>query len=1532
MYSTAVFVGDHPLLVACAGRAREAGLEVVAVSTGDASIEAWAQREDIPQVAWSDLGTFLSDKRPDVLLSVGNLRILPDEMVASTKVSINFHDGPLPRFAGLHTPMWALLAGETDYAVTWHVVEGGVDEGDILASQAFEIGPDETTQSMNMKCFAAAGGAFDAVLAQLTAGTLERVPQVGEGQYFGRYDRPVPAGAIVPHTMTAEQIQRLVRALDFGSTINRVGRPLLQVDPSRLLVVQEAAVAPVSGDAGPGTVVSARWADAQQDRAVLNVVTASGAIELTGWLEEGLDPAELVGRQLPDPTPLLADLEKLHGRSSRNEVWWSKRIAAQSPIDVSHLGSDGELTEATVRTGCHSFEDAAASAGAFALAYSGQPAATIELATCHATDPALSPWFSTVVPVNLATPDGAPSCADVVGNVRQSLAEASDRGPFLRDVPVRMPVQREGAISTPPCNVAILRSGVSSDAPVQIVIADDGSACTVRVCGPGNADRLAAGLEAFLAVAVEGTAPFAEAPVIGTAEKARVAELGGAPRAGSFRGPLHQQFLHQAKATPDAVAIVHHGAEVTYAELEERARRVAAALENQGIAPGSFVGVSTDPSPEMLVAVLGVMMAGCAYVPLDPRFPADRLAFMVDDSDMDLILTDGTVELGGELNTLDVSRASLNRSIAPRQLLPDVDAAALAYMMYTSGSTGLPKGVMVRHGNVDSFLQAMEPHVGIDDDGVWLSVTTLSFDISVLELFYPLVHGWKVVLYEGLAAQHHETTAVRGETRLDMSLFFFGSEGIEGGGSYDVLLEVARFADSHGFAAVWTPERHFHAFGGPFPNPSVAGAALAAITEKVGIRSGSCVVPLHHPIRVAEEWAVVDQLSHGRVGLSVAAGWHPNDFVLRPQNYKQPKSAFIDQVNQVRALWRGETVTFEGPAGEVDVVTLPRPVQSELPVWYTTAGNIESFELAGREGLLLLTHLLGQSLDEVAEKVAAYRRAWADAGHPGRGEVALMLHTFVTEDSSIVRETVREPMKGYLRDSIGLVKDHASAFPTFDPTKTEADGALMGLSPEDLDALLEVSFSRYFETSGLFGSVNEAIDFASQVEAIDVDEIAALVDFGIDGQTVIDNLDHLNEVRAAFLAPKVYEPETYGSLIAKHGVTHLQCTPSEARIVLADPASREALGGLRRMLVGGEACPTSVARALHEAVGGELLNVYGPTETTIWSTIHHVRRDDIDAESIPIGVPLDNTAVRVADASGRLRPHRATGELLIGGDGVTAGYHRRPELTAERFLRSVGDEVVYRTGDLVSWRADGTLAFHGRADSQVKVRGHRIELGEIESALETRSDVAEAVVVVEGDGDHAALVAHTIELGERAADADIAAELAQGLPSHMIPERFVWHDRLPTTPNGKVDRLALTKMATGASVESDEPARAPGSVTARAGMNATELAGIIDQAWQDVLGLDKIDRFKSFFDHGGNSLQVVTLRDTLESRLQISVSLVDLFRFGSVNELAEAFAADDEPSAPDEPPEHEPAVSATGSSAERINRRAAARRKARRGQ
>jgi natural product biosynthesis luciferase-like monooxygenase protein len=340
-----------------------------------------------------------------------------------------------------------------------------------------------------------------------------------------------------------------------------------------------------------------------------------------------------------------------------------------------------------------------------------------------------------------------------------------------------------------------------------------------------------------------------------------------------------------------------------------------------------------------------------------------------------------------------------------------------------------------------------------------------------------------------------------------LSLFFFADSGSANGDRYRLLLDSARFADENGFAAVWTPERHFHSFGGLYPNPAVTGAAIAAVTERVAVRAGSVVAPLHHPVRIAEEWAVVDNLSRGRAGISFASGWHTVDFVLRPENYHDRKNVMVEVIDTVRRLWRGEEIELtDGMDEKTPVRILPAPVQPELPVWITSAGSAETFRTAGRLGTGVLTHLLGQDAQALARNIAAYRTELRQAhGEEARGHVALMLHTMIGADRDQVREVVRAPFSAYLRSSIDLIVRATGLLPAgIDPDR---------LPDRDKEFLVSRAFDRYFTTSGLFGTVDDGVRAVGELRAMGVDEVACLIDYGVADDEVLRSLPYLAEVR-----------------------------------------------------------------------------------------------------------------------------------------------------------------------------------------------------------------------------------------------------------------------------------------------------------------------------------------------------------------------------------------------------------------------------------
>ena len=1490
-------IGSEPLLVACAAALLERGHEIAVVVTRHAGNRAWAEAQGLP--VHERVSDLLGDAvgQIDFLFSVTNLAILPPAVLAVPRHgAINFHDGPLPEMAGLNTPIWALLTGRRSHAVSWHVMDAEVDTGAVLVRQAFDIDADESAHSINTKCFAAGLESFGQLLDALPQVMETAQPGAPPLEYYGRERRPA-AAATLAWQRGAQELSAFVRHLDFDGHANPLGMPKFRV--GREIVLVRAATAMVSTHdraalPPPGTIT-------QADGEGLCIATGEGELRLTRLAAADgapLSTAEAImryrlrsGMVLDSETDeTFQALSVLDAAVAQHEPWWRRRLAAQNalilPIDAVAAGGvearsstlDVPLSFgvscSTVAAGLVAYLARIADRDSFTLSFSDPVFA--------ARNAGLEPWFATLLPLQASVnfDHGLAQLVDALEAERRQLhrhigypVDLIARSPELAghaagQVAVQIVDALDDAV---PAHGAMLAVAIRADGGAMRWSHGEG-------IDAGAVAALRAGFAELAAAAVASPQrPIGTLPLMSAADRESLLAQGrGEESDVPIAACVHDLFVQQAEATPDAPAVTSRGVTLNYAQLDARSSQLAQYLRTLGVGPDRLVGLHLERSVEMLVALIAIHKAGGAYVPLDPAYPPDRIAHMVRDAGVTAIVTQDRIartlpECDAAIVRIDGDRA---RIAAAPAVCPEsgVTPANLAYVIYTSGSTGLPKGVMVEHRNVANFFAGMDRV--IVPGGTLLAVTSLSFDISVLELCWTVARGCHVVI-----ATREELTGapVDDGHGVEFSLFYFASaDGGAASDQYRLLLEGARFADTHGFAAVWTPERHFHAFGGLYPNPSVTSAAIAAVTTRVAIRGGSVVVPLHHPIRVAEEWSLVDNLSGGRVGIAFASGWQPNDFVLQPGNFADKSGALMRGIETVRALWRGETRSFSGPLGAVDVTIYPRPVQRELPFWITSAGNPETFAAAGRAGANVLTHLLGQTVAELNEKLAAYRKAWREAGHPGEGHATLMLHTFVGDDEAAVRAAVRQPLIDYLRTSTNLVKEFAWSFPAFKSRQGLETIDLGTLSDAEMSDLLDYAFDRYFETGGLFGTPERCLKMVDDVRRAGVNEIGCLIDFGIPAQTVLNHLPALDRLRQHCEAREVGPVDTLASLMAKHCVTHLQCTPSMAQMLASDQDSRRGLAALHQMMVGGEAFPPALAARLRALVGGTVHNMYGPTETTIWSSTHQV----VEASgAIPLGKPLLNQQLHVVDRRGQLMPFDMPGELVIGGQGVVRGYHNRPELTRERFAPDpLGDGRAYRTGDLALRRRDGRLEYLGRGDHQVKVRGHRIELGEIEAVIGSYSAIARAIVTAREDvpGD-VRLVAYFAADKGAAVDAQALREhLSARLPDFMVPAHLVSLEALPRLPNGKIDRSALPEPAAVAA------GARPSSIVAPEGGTEQAIAAV----WREVLNLPEVGTRDNFFDLGGHSLLAVQVHRRLRDVLGRQLPLTDVFRFPTIRALA----------------------------------------------
>lgn len=1408
MSLSCLLIGRGPLLLACANQLLERGHRIRGVVSADPEVRSWSQRTGTELIApGDDLVARLGAQPFDYLFSIVNHAITPAAVLALARQGgINYHDSALPAYSGFNATAWALLDGQTEHGITWHRMSAEVDAGAVLLQTRLPISDEDTAFSLAARASQSAAQSFAALLSAIERGTLVETPARAARNFHRKSERP--GLALLDWTRPLHECLRTPRALDFGSEDNPMTRAKLQTPSGDFICVGSATVSAVLTSLAPGCVgrVGALASDGTAGgNAGVELGVADGALRLSelSTLEgQALDGPRLAalglvsGATLPPLRPeLSAAIQDFDRDITRSERFWLhklERLSAPALGELSTHAAPGATERLSVALPpgwvalapalrCHVL--VAALAAYLARVGDGLTRIDLGLHVDAQAPTTASPGadfarevralYASVVPLSIEL-NPETSWADLLHRGGEELDTSLQRQTYARDIWTRYASLRAKETSTRslPLGVAFgtqaapdlpeatrLLLHLAPAATSLTIVFDSGAIARPQV------QRLAARLVQLVAAALNAPqTPLARLCVLAPTEQEQLLHsFQDTARPSVEIACIHRLFAASVARHPDRTALVFRDQRLSYRELDERANALAHRLRERGVGPDQLVAIAVERSLHMVVGLLAILKAGGAYVPLDPAYPAERLAIMLEDSRARWLLTQAHLaptlpQHGAEVVLVDAPETSAERAPAPPA--SPVNAQHLAYVIFTSGSTGRPKGVMVEHRNVANFFAGMDERIGTEP-GVWLAVTSISFDISVLELLWTLTRGFEVVIQEegDRASLLKAQTRPRASNRpMGFGLFYFAADstGAASTNAYRLMLEGARFADTHDFAAVWTPERHFHAFGGLYPNAAVTSAAIAAITSKVELRAGSVVIPLHDPIRVAEDWAVVDNLSQGRVGLSFASGWHANDFALKPENYERRREIMQESIDTVLRLWAGEKIKVKNGVGEtIEVSVLPRPVRERPPMWIASAGNVETFRAAGRSGYNVLTNMLGQDLADLATKFTAYRQARRECGHAGDGIISVMLHTFVSHDDEHARALAREPFGNYLKSSYDLVKVAPWMFPAFkQPSLASTDTSAFDperFDAQDMAALLDHAFERYFDTAGLFGTPERALRLVEQLKDIGANEVACLIDFGIDADTVLANLTHLDALRR-LANPGAATSDTSGVPLSireqfeRHAITHFQCTPSLARLLVAD-GSLAAMGSLRKFMIGGEALPVDLAQTLtRELPRTDLINMYGPTETTVWSTTAPVGRQ---GQAITIGRPIANTQIRILDAGGELTPLGTPGELCIGGAGVVRGYLHQPELTAQRFIADPFQpgQRLYRTGDLARWRDDGCIDYIGRIDQQVKVNGYRIELGEIEATLDRHPAVKASVVAVKPGPGGAELVGYVIAAG-----------------------------------------------------------------------------------------------------------------------------------------------------------------------------------------
>ena len=777
-------IGETTLLVQCGEQLLRRGHTIHGVISPNPDLIHWASDRGILHATPdNDLAGFLRQRPFDYLFSIVNNAVLPENILnIARKKSINFHDAPLPRYGGLHATSWALLNRERTHGITWHVMAPKIDAGGILKQKLIPVTDTDTALSLNIKCYQAAADAFAELIEELASGTaVETGQNISDRTYYSRYRRPA-AACVINWDTPAEQIDALVRALDFGPYHNPLGVPKTLLGSTCFIITKVHLLAPSSA-AAPGTVLAA-------DSQGITIATQTRDIRITavaGIDGESLSIQQLIeksgikrGHCFTGPEPHIAErLSRIYNETCRHESYWSGELSRLQPLSLPDMSLEGARHDKK-QTHCFTVEipDEALAAGsgaerrhyvsalfaAFLARHTGVSdfhagyklaALTKELAGCEGL-------FASTLPLHLSVDTQQPAAEELSLLASQILA-AEKHATFPRDISFRFPELRAAALPRYPVMIAHVEKlescTIAQDAALALVVARDGKNCLL-VFEAGQVDEQYAlslknqfSVFAKAAVAAPGE-QLSRLPLVSADEKKTIIERWNDTRR-EFNADIcmHELFEQQVLRQPEAVATIFEGTIVTYAELNTRANRIARLLRKQGVTPGMLVGVCLDRSHDMIAGLLGILKAGCAYVPLEPSMPAERIAVVVESAGITAILAlqryDGMTRHPGVATIfLDQDGGRMLRAEDGSNLPRAAHADDLAYIIYTSGSTGRPKGVAVAHRPAINLFEWVYRTCNFSPQDCVLFITSLGFDLSVFDIFGMLGCGGRIYIVE----------------------------------------------------------------------------------------------------------------------------------------------------------------------------------------------------------------------------------------------------------------------------------------------------------------------------------------------------------------------------------------------------------------------------------------------------------------------------------------------------------------------------------------------------------------------------------------------------------------------------------------------------------------------------------------------------------------------------------------------------------------------------------------------------------------
>jgi amino acid adenylation domain-containing protein len=877
-----VIIGQGSLALACATLLKECGASIIAIISTDDNFLQFAKKESIPNArSPGTLTNLLKGSGCDFIFSVVNPFILDANILSLAKIAaINYHDSPLPRYAGTHATAWALMAGETTHAVSWHLMACRVDAGDILQQEFVTIDNDDTSLTLNLKCQDAALRAFNILIRDLQNARVAPKPQASANRsFFPIHQRP-QAGAVLSWNKTAEELSALVRSLYFGFFHNPLGLPKLQIG-NQFIIVGELSILDTQSDwAEPGTILNCAY-DLFSIKTKTNDVALTSLRTLDGKPLSVSALASLfsltVLQQLPIPTPTNSStLMALCSRYAPYESFWVNLLQHETyPTGLAYIGEIG-FEQQSSKTADHSFDipahlfsasenscnaiDWLLSVFAIYIArINGDCELNIGLRDMklHNHIAEFDTFFADTLPLQLSL-NLESTVEDVVAQVSQTRSLLEEKGTYAHDMIMRYPLLRNlsrfPSMQRWPVVVSIGNEAQDNigGALVHLTIANEGARCTwsynaEHICS-AMIERISTQFLTLLTQSIiQKSAKIGALPLLNDDEKQRVLHDWNAT---VVEYPhhlcMHELFELNVSKHPTATALIFENQSFTYQELNEKANQLAHYLLELPIQPGAFIGLCMDRSAEMLVGLLAIFKAGAAYVPLDPGYPASRLEYMLNDSGVDIILTSGALAVGVNKNrqyqTICLDEVAVVEKVAqyPKQ---NVDKKAthlstdsIAYIIYTSGSTGKPKGTLIRHSGLCNLALAQIAMFAVKPNSRVLQFASISFDAAISECAMALCAGAALIIIKKDITQSAEKlnkvvkeTAI---THVTLPPVLLPLMDVEDWQSVETLA-VAGEACSQTQADKWSLGRRFINAYGPTETTVCASMGLYAPAQSV---------------------------------------------------------------------------------------------------------------------------------------------------------------------------------------------------------------------------------------------------------------------------------------------------------------------------------------------------------------------------------------------------------------------------------------------------------------------------------------------------------------------------------------------------------------------------------------------------------------------------------------------------------------------------------------------------------------------------